>query len=157
MINILFVSLLGLTTWFQSGNSIQIDQVTKGDSFSQGESTYHSIGKLKVEPFDIKDRDAYVLLLSNAGGKLVFHEFEKFAFNDVNRTSFNWSYSFNISTPKDDFNVYAILVDKFSDAYFNQFEKDVANMSSIEELIGVLRKTDRIDPLNFNIFWVRTS
>lgn len=150
----LFIALLFVA---QGGHKIEIEDVRRGDSFEQGQSTYHTFGKISIEPFDIKDRDAYVLLVSNSNSKLTFHEYEKFALSDVNRTTFNWSYSFNIDTPQDDFNVYAILTDKFSKNLFETFEKEVSGMNSIEQLIGKLRETGRIDPLNFTIFWVRIN
>lgn len=143
---------------FQGGHRVTIEAVSTEEAYGEhGKITYHTKGKFSIEPFDVKDRDAYVLLLTNASEKLMLHNFEKFSFRDVSRTSFNWSYSFTIDVPEEDFSIYAILVDRFNDDLFEQYQKDVNNMMSVEQVIGKLRKENRVDPLNFNLYYVRVN
>jgi hypothetical protein len=152
-INMLLLSLF----LFQGGNRIQIENVQSQAAIDFGQMIYKAFGSFSIEPFDIKDRDAYVLLVSNANNTLALHETERFTFSKVNVLTFNWNYSFTIEKPQDDFNVYAILVDRFSDDHKKALEAEMKNMESSEEVITYLRKTDRIDPLNFAVFWVRVN
>ncbi len=144
--------------FFQGGHRIVVEAVTSEEAFGEhGKLTYHTKGKFSIEPFDIKDRDAYVLLVTSANDRLIFHNYEKFSFRDVTRTEYNWSYSFSIDKPTEDFSIYAILVDRFNDDHFEKYEKEVTGMSSVEQFVGQLRKLDRVDPMNYNLFWVQVN
>ena len=154
ILNMLMISFLV----FQGGNRVTIQAVTSEEAYGEhGKTTYHTKGNFSVEPFDIKDRDAYVMLLTNVDSKIALHNYEKFNFSDVNRTTYNWSYSFTITTPEEDFSIYAILVDRFNDNLFEEYQTAVGSMSSIEQVIGKLRKEDRVDPMNFNLYFVRVN
>jgi hypothetical protein len=156
MVNI-YVSLL-ISLFLQGGNKIQIDDVKgKADDFDVNKITYGVFGSFNVEPFDIKGRDAYVLVLYNTGEQVTLNSYKKFSLTNVAITNYNWTSSFTIDSPDDDFNVYAILVDRFNDKYFEKFQEMATSMGSFEEIVGALRKTDRIDPLNFSVFWVRIN
>ena len=144
--------------FFQGGHRILVEAVTSEEAFGEhGKTTYHTKGKFNVEPFDVKDGDVYVLVMSSGGDKLLLHNYEKFNLRDVAQTNFNWSYSFTIDTPEDDFSIYAVLVDRFNDRYFERFQQEAQSMTSGEQFIGVLRREDRIDPMNFNLYWVRVN
>ncbi len=150
------IKLLVLLTFIlQSGHRIQINDVTNEEVFGEhGKTLYHTLGQINVQPFDIKDSDAYVLLLTNIGGDLTLQQYEKFSFNDPTLLQYKWSYSFTIDTPEDGFSIYAVMVDKFNDKLEDQLTNEMKEMRSVEEVIGRLRRMDRVDPLNFNLFFV---
>lgn len=155
LFNVLFPILFSME--LQAGNRITIDDVRAESTFDQNKTDFKAFGSFSVEPFDIKDKDAYVLYFSNLNEELVFHKFEKFQMRSVSALKFNWSYTFTVDKPKDDFNFYAILVDKFSDRYYLELSDSMGEMSSIESVVTYLRRKDRIDPMNFAIFWVRVD
>ena len=117
--------------FFQGGHRILVEAVTSEEAFGEhGKTTYHTKGKFNVEPFDVKDGDVYVLVMSSGGDKLLLHNYEKFNLRDVAQTNFNWSYSFTIDTPEDDFSIYAVLVDRFNDRYFERFQQEAQCLGS---------------------------
>ncbi len=150
------ISILLSLILFQGGHRIMVQDVTSEEPFGEpGKMTYHVLGSFVVKPFDVKGSDAYVLVVTNIDGKITLHNYEKFNLQDPNTVNYKFSHSFTIDKPDTDFSVYALLVDKFSDKHEEEILSKTATMGSVEELFGMLRQMDRVDPLNFNLLYVQ--